>query len=381
MSMNMVLNNIKSQFFSPEISNSNSERARSESTVAASNASLSAENSKEELGAHVAGNLAKDKNRNKAVSVPSALLKKRVNDIKKIQDLTDILNAEESINGLAKKIKERSDNSENLTEFLHQQLQENVEPALIYTAIHKAGVDKDGTIKPNFSRLADDFSTEHGVRNAIHTSLNVAPALTGKIKDPEVASSLRKLIHEQNQYGRGPTDILAGILDYVGSEKYDTLLKAYRDALIQDLAHTHPSADESYLFETSSRLSNIASTKSLLDLCEDMLPKLNKILDKETPPCEKIKLAKATCTLIVSSGSENYAGNIDRVASKLVGSMNASKKADCVNCLTSMALRLPVSFWNEDSLKDEMISMLKKYVGQRSNNTFDVALKHRDVIS
>jgi hypothetical protein len=377
--MNMMLNNSTSHFFSPEKSSERSENARSESAKAASSAAQSSESSKEEFGAHVASSVDKGQNKGKAQSIPSALLKKRVSDIKKIQDLTEMLNAEESIQGLSEKIKEHIDHNGKLTEFLQGQLEENVEPALIYAAIHKAGIDKNGDVAPKFSKLADEFSTESGVRGAIHTTFNIASALTNKIKDPQIATSLRKLIHEKNQNGGGPTDILAGVLRLVGAEKYDILLKAYRDALVQDLAHTHPSADESYLFETSSRLSHIASAKSLLDMCDDMLPKVNKILDKNVPPCEKVKLAKATCRLISMSGSDDYVSLIDQLASKLTGGVSASKKADCMNCITTLASRLPVSFWNEDSLKDQTISTLKKYVGQRSNNNFDIPLRHRDL--
>jgi hypothetical protein len=359
-----------------EVASRRSENAMADLAVASSNGADSAENGKEEYAAHVASSVGKNQAKEKP-RMPATSIKKRVSDVKAIQDLIETLNAEKDINNLSEEIREKARDRDKFPEFLQKQLEKEVEPALIYIAIHKAGLNKDGGIQDKFSKLADDFLSMGGVHSAIHTTLNIGAALTKKILDPEIATSLRKLIHEKSQDRKGPADILADVLIHVGNEKYDTLLKAYRDALVHDLAASCPSADESYLAETSARLSNIASTTSLLDMCNDMLPSVNRLLDKDAPRCDQMKLTKGICRLVTMAGSDDYSKMIDQVATKIMGTVNATKKADGVNKLVSLALKMPVSFWTDDSLRNHTIAKLREYVGRGSSNIFGVASKHR----
>ena len=244
----------------------------------------SAENAKEELAIAVANNLADKKSKLANKKASSDELRKRVQNVEKVNALIDQLNSKDKEAELSKKLALAGQGQKkDLLSFVSDNLNSGAEPALLFLSLKKAqssdsfASDKKSFLNDVINDLLDDDS--HLI--SIKTSLNVADVAAEHFKDPDMAAQLRVLMGRGNATLADPATIISTLLQIGKEENYDKLLNAYASCLGKEstLLPPVPSTHLAYLQKSHQALSNHATAKSVLKSSDECCASLEKLLD------------------------------------------------------------------------------------------------------
>jgi len=325
-----------------------------------------ASDSAEELAMAVAAKMG-DNKKNIRKDLSKTLLK-RVDNIKKVQELTKQLDSRDKVDNISKKItdilqKTNSKKDSEIESYMHKLIEKGEDPAVILLSLKSLSINQSLNEEntDRVSILSEELLSEDKYSNQILASFNVGGLVSKNIDDPNVASNLRLLIAKGNTEKLSANSILITLLNQGGEGDYDKTLKVYYKALMNEYDNRfeqQPSARIPYLIDKNSKLNAISDATSLIDVGKTLSLKVKEKTGENINPINIV-------SLMLEYLEDSTQDKIDEITSSLV-KIGKEKKLYAANIIQKAVKDLPLAHWDTDSERNQSIEELLLYSSRNS---------------
>lgn len=339
--------------------------------------------SQEEIAIAAASRMADEKKAGNDKPVNGTALQRRVDQVQKINELLNSMNAEAQEKEISAKLRDAAKQSEErLSDTINDMLKDkSSDPAIVFLAIQKLSKDPTvaGATRDVMSSLGAEMSTDSRLNTAITASMNVADVANQYFDDPNMAAKFRAVYGAGNAETLSSNNILQRLFDVDNGENYDKLLFAYVDSLAvehelatkmeqaikqnpdQEFTGIVPSTMLGDITQRFSQMNEAASAMSIKTQVEKFQQTVNDKFEMHVQ--DTATLAKLALTFIDEPDQQA----MEDIASTFMGFGNR-KKAFFSSKLHDMTKELPMPAFNSDlDKRDAALSEIVKFTSRMSD--------------